>query len=218
LTELSLALRLLVAADNSLARAGLAAILGDAEGLIVVGQSALDSGLDAAIDLVLPDVVICDLGYDAPQAAERLAEIGMQGPALVALVSNPDAAAEAAPSLLGAGVRGMLLQSSPPDELAVALRAIGHGLTVFSPEIASAILPRAGANSPPNAAVETFTPREREVLVLVAEGLPNKLIARQLHISEHTVKFHVNALLTKLGATSRTEAVVRATRLGLIAL
>jgi len=66
--------------------------------------------------------------------------------------------------------------------------------------------------------VDTLTPRESEVLHLIAEGLPNKQIAQKLSISEHTVKFHVNAILTKLGAQSRTEAVVRATRAGLIAL
>lgn len=218
MTELTPALRLLVAADNSLARAGLAAILSDAPGLIVVGQSALDPGLDAAIDLYLPDVIVGDLGYDAAQAAERLAEIEAHGPALLALVSTTEAAAEAAPALLGAGARGLLLQSSPPEALISALIAVGTGLTVFSPEVASAVLPRTSASSRPDATVETFTPREREVLALVAEGLPNKLIARQLHISEHTVKFHINALLTKLGAASRTEAVVRASRLGLITL
>jgi DNA-binding NarL/FixJ family response regulator len=68
------------------------------------------------------------------------------------------------------------------------------------------------------AAAEALTPREQEVLQLLAEGLPNKTIADSLHISEHTVKFHVNAILSKLGAQSRTEAVVRATRLGLLLL
>jgi DNA-binding NarL/FixJ family response regulator len=65
---------------------------------------------------------------------------------------------------------------------------------------------------------EALTPREQEVIQLLAEGLPNKTIADRLHISEHTVKFHVNAILSKLGAQSRTEAVVRATRLGLLLL
>jgi DNA-binding NarL/FixJ family response regulator len=66
--------------------------------------------------------------------------------------------------------------------------------------------------------IDALTPRELEVINLIAEGLPNKTIAGRLGISEHTVKFHVNAILTKLGAQSRTEAVVRATRMGLIAL
>jgi DNA-binding NarL/FixJ family response regulator len=77
-------------------------------------------------------------------------------------------------------------------------------------------LPR--SERPAEAPAEALTPRELEVLQLLAEGLPNKTIARQLSISEHTVKFHLNAIMSKLGAQSRTEAVVRATRLGLIIL
>jgi DNA-binding NarL/FixJ family response regulator len=209
-------LRVLVVAGNPLARAGLAALLADGPGFAVVGQVALEDSLESAIDVHRPDVIVCDLGYDAPKAAERLHDAA-DGPVVLALVSDAAAAAEAAPALFGAGVRGVLAQDTDGAGLAAALRAIAHGLTVFGPEIALALLPRTGVNAEAGAEVG-FTPREREVLALVAEGLPNKQIARQLHISEHTVKFHINALLTKLGAGSRTEAVVRASRLGLISL
>jgi DNA-binding NarL/FixJ family response regulator len=103
--------------------------------------------------------------------------------------------------------------------LAAALTAVASGMVVIYTGIADAWLPRALQAAPSlNGEVEALTPREAEVLNLIAEGLPNKTIAIRLNISEHTVKFHVNAILTKLGAQSRTEAVVRATRLGLIAL
>lgn len=210
-------LRVLVAAENTLARAGLAALLAERPGLIIAGQVSLDDQLDAALDLYRPDVVIGDLGYDPQGLAELLSECALDGPPLVALVADGAAAASAVPALLGAGVRGLLLHTTTPDGLAAALLAAGHGMTVIGPGIG---WPLAGAHPPaaPAQPGETLTPREREVLALLAEGLPNKLIARQLAISEHTVKFHVNGLLTKLGAASRTEAVVRATRLGLIAL
>ncbi len=109
--------------------------------------------------------------------------------------------------------------------MAAALLAVAEGLAVLDadfqqalagPNPSSSPAPQYGGDEPPP--VEELTPRELEVLRLVAEGLPNKTIAQRLDISEHTVKFHVNALLGKLGVGSRTEAVVRATRLGLIFL
>jgi DNA-binding NarL/FixJ family response regulator len=87
---------------------------------------------------------------------------------------------------------------------------------VIEPELLPLLRPDSSPDLPP--LPEPLTPREQEVLQLLAEGLPNKAIARQLEISDHTVKFHVNAIMGKLGAQSRTEAVVRATRLGLVLL
>lgn len=216
-SELTPPLRVLAAADNALARAGLAALLKERPGFDVVGQCGLDDELDSALDVYRPDVVVCDMGYDPMRAVERLGDIVLGGPAWMALVADANAAAEAYPALIGAGVRGILLQSAGPEALAAATVALGQGLTVLGPGISPPLVPPLSPSAPAMGG-EAFTPREREVLALLAEGLPNKLIARQLHISEHTVKFHVNALLTKLGAASRTEAVVRATRLGLIAL
>jgi DNA-binding NarL/FixJ family response regulator len=93
---------------------------------------------------------------------------------------------------------------------------VALGLASLDPALAAALIPpQDQAPTPP---AEELTPRELEVLRLVAQGLPNKAIAQRLEISEHTVKFHVNAILGKLGVQSRTEAVVHATRLGLILL
>ena len=94
--------------------------------------------------------------------------------------------------------------------------AVTHGLLVLDPSLAEAVPPIRDAH--PTGAATVLTPREQEVLQLLAEGLPNKSIADRLGITEHTVKFHVNAILGKMGAQSRTEAVTRATRLGLILL
>jgi DNA-binding NarL/FixJ family response regulator len=116
--------------------------------------------------------------------------------------------------LIAASGGGLLLRDSTPDQLYAALNAAILGLFVFDPVLAR--LP--AADSLPEPLAEALTPREMEVLQLLAEGLANKMIAQQLGISDHTVKFHVNAILSKLNAQSRTEAVVRATRLGLIIL
>ena len=120
--------------------------------------------------------------------------------------------------LLEAVAFGLLLRDIEPEALLATVQAVARGLVVLDPELAAELLPEAdepGAVAPP---AEALTPRELEVLQLLAEGLANKAIARRLDISDHTVKFHVNAIMGKLNAQSRTEAVVRATRLGLIIL
>jgi two-component system nitrate/nitrite response regulator NarL len=109
-----------------------------------------------------------------------------------------------------AGARGLLRRDTTPEPLLAALGAVLAGLLVLDPALGGSLATRA---APPAA---DLTPREVEVLALLAEGLANRAIAQRLAISEHTVKFHLNAILGKLGAQSRTEAVVLAIRLGLI--
>jgi DNA-binding NarL/FixJ family response regulator len=115
-----------------------------------------------------------------------------------------------------AGARGLLLRETLSATLGAAVRAIIRGLIVSDSELSEGI-PAFKAEERPFL-LEELTPRELDVLSLLAEGLTNKAIAQRLRISEYTVKFHVNTIFRKLGAQSRTEAVVRAARLGLITL
>jgi two-component system nitrate/nitrite response regulator NarL len=115
-----------------------------------------------------------------------------------------------------AGARGLLSRDISSERLMAALTAAAQGLMVLDLSLVPNLL--GTGERLPSPLAEELTPREIEVLALLAEGLPNKTIAHRLNISEHTVKFHVNAIMGKLGAQSRTEAVVRATRLGLILL
>jgi DNA-binding NarL/FixJ family response regulator len=111
---------------------------------------------------------------------------------------------------------GLLLRETSPEMISAALWSVTAGLITLDPGLASSlIVPEPAAD---DQILEALTPRETEVLQLLAEGLPNKQIAQQLAISPNTVKFHINSILTKLNAQSRTEAVVRATRSGLIIL
>jgi DNA-binding NarL/FixJ family response regulator len=119
------------------------------------------------------------------------------------------------PSVWQAGVRAMLPRSAPIATLVSALHAAANHLVILDPASATSVL--VPANGLPDA-LETLTSREQEVLQLMAQGMANKSIARALAISEHTVKFHVNAILGKFGAQSRTEAVVMASRAGLVLL
>ncbi len=204
-------LRILVVADDPLARAGLATLLADQPGWSVVGRIALDADLPASLEAYAPDVGVWDLGWNPALATERLAAARGALPS-VALLPDDTHAAEA----WAAGAQGLLLRDAGAERLAAAVTAVAHGLTAFDPTLVAALAPI--REQAPRPLPEALTPRELEVLRLLAEGLSNKAIARRLEISEHTVKFHTNAIMSKLGAQSRTEAVVRATRLGLILL
>jgi two-component system nitrate/nitrite response regulator NarL len=149
---------------------------------------------------------------DAPTGLERLAEVRDTGQPVVVLLPDDRYTA----LVWASGVRGLLLRDVDAATLVLALPVVTRGLVVCDAALVSSLF---SARQPPLiSSVEALTPREQEVLQLLAEGLPNKTIADRLHISEHTVKFHVNAILSKLGAQSRTEAVVRATRLGFLLL
>ena len=205
-------LRVFIIADDSLARAGLAALLAGQPGYTVAGQAAGRSDLLADLEVYRPNVVLWDLGWDPQASVERLADLREEGLPVLALVRDNAHAAEAWVS----GAQGLLLRDVDAAILLTALRAVSQGLVVLASELAAAVPPARARGAMPLA--EELTPRELEVLQLLAEGLPNKSIAQRLGISEHTVKFHVNAILGKLGAQSRTEAVILATRLGLVLL
>ncbi|MDX2162786.1 MAG: response regulator transcription factor [bacterium] len=217
-------LRILVVSSSPFARAGLAGLIAAQPGLAVAAQISTDEDLIDALDLYHPDAIVWEMGWEPLQFLDRLTELrdaaGRALIAVLALIADDPGAVSAAALLLNAGARGVMMQDTNPDRLAAALMAIGQGLTVVTPTYLPVTAPAVPdpVSSAAEATVDALTPREAEVLHLIAEGLPNKIIAHKLSISEHTVKFHVNAILTKLGAQSRTEAVVRATRAGLIAL
>jgi DNA-binding NarL/FixJ family response regulator len=220
--------RVLIVADDPLVRAGLTALLADEPGCVVVGQVISDADLSGELiseetrALYQPDVALWDLGWDpalVPVAVSDRQQAGGAEPAevpAVALVSGDAAWTVSVADAWAAGARGFLLRDVEAEELAAALLAVAQGLVVLDPTLAGAVMPLQGLASAQ--LVEELSSRELEVLQLLAEGLPNKAIGYQLGISEHTVKFHVNAILGKLGVQSRTEAVVQATRLGLIIL
>ncbi len=159
---------------------------------------------------VAADVLVWDLGSDARTAQERIEDVDSAEADIVALVPTGAVAAPA----LAAGARGLLTRETSATALAAAVRAVRAGLIVVDPSLTSALIPT--RDQTPLA--EELTAREQEVLQHLSQGLSNKEIAAKMHISDHTVKFHVNAILTKLSVTSRTEAVVQAARRGLVIL
>ena len=203
-------IRVLVVAADPLARAGLSTLLEDRDEIEVIGRIAFEE--DAVEDLALyqPDVLIWDMGWDATTAPAAMGEIDLP---ILALLPDDELAA----TVWASGATGLLLRDAEGDDLVIAIQAIARDLRVLDPQLAHAL---AAATSiiDEEPLAEPLTPREQEVLQLLAEGLSNRAIGQELIISEHTVKFHVNAIMGKLDAQSRTEAVVRATRLGLILL
>lgn len=210
--------RILIVAEDPLARAGIAALLGDQPHVTVVGSSGSGDDLEAAQTAFAPDVLVWDLGWEPAARLDALSRFcDEHALPVVALLAGPAVAGE----VRAAGAIGLLGRASGGAQLAAAATAGALGLQVFEADLLPSPSPLPSVSSAIShgpAPVEPLSNRELDVLAGLAEGLSNKQIARSLGISEHTVKFHINAILGKLGAQSRTEAVVRATRAGLILL
>jgi two-component system, NarL family, nitrate/nitrite response regulator NarL len=200
-------LRAVVVAAFPSVRAELRGMLEEGGGVRVVGEGT--PGAVAGGDSQ-PDVVVAEAG-DEESGIEELQET-YPGTPLVLLMGRSD---EIGVRRGFAGPRAYLAREATGEEIVAAVRAVVQGLTVFSPSLLSA---QADADGRMERGPDALTERELEVLPLLAAGLPNKAIALRMGISEHTVKFHVGAILSKLGAASRTEAVVLAARRGLLPL
>ncbi len=165
-----------------------------------------------------PDVVVAAWDEGDSDLIVALAEAMSPHGIPLLVVGDAPTPAELA-EVLRAGARGVLLPEAAGPEVAAAVDAVARGLLVLDPALASLLTSGVPARiAQPEEAVEALTEREREVLQLMALGIPNKAIARRLNVTEHTVKFHVGSILAKLGASSRTEAVARAARRGILAL
>jgi DNA-binding NarL/FixJ family response regulator len=188
-----------VVADDPLVRSALVSLLATQHVLAEPGSPETAA-----------EVIVWDLGADARSAQERIADVEASELDVVALVPSASVAAPA----IAAGARALLPRETSGAALAAAVRAVRAGLVVVDPSFASSLIPTRERDP----LAEELTAREQEVLQQLSLGLSNKEIAAKMHISDHTVKFHVNAILSKLGVTSRTEAVVQAARRGLVIL
>jgi DNA-binding NarL/FixJ family response regulator len=202
--------RVFIVAPTLFARAGLRSILESAEvgaDVLVVGEA------DSVVELVPPGADVVVVAGDDPleEAARVVAEEGTQA---ILLLSEDD---RSVPVLREFAPRGwgVVSPDAPPEELSAAIVAVIQGLVVLPRALTGRLLRGQEVVEEPS---EPLTAREREVLGLLGQGLSNKMIARDLQISEHTVKFHVSSIYAKLGAASRTEAVGLGARLGLISL
>jgi NarL family two-component system response regulator LiaR len=206
-------IRVMLVDDHAMVRRGLATFLKVFDDLQLAGEA--ESG-EAAIQLcaeVLPDVVLMDMvmpGSDGVSATRAIRQQFSQVE-VIALTSFKEG--DLIKNALEAGAIGYLLKDVSADELARAIRAAHAGRATLSPDVAQVIVHTAGQSPKPGL---DLTEREREVLALMVEGLNNTQIAEKLTVSPSTIKSHVSSVLTKLGVSSRTEAVTLALRHGLV--
>jgi two-component system, NarL family, response regulator LiaR len=208
-------IRVLIADDHAVVRQGLRTFLELQDDIEVVGDVADGEAALSAVSEHRPDVVLMDLvmpGIGGIEAIQRLRELRPETRVLVLTSFLDD---EKLFPAVRAGAAGYLLKDVEPAELVRAIRTVADGEGLLHPAVAARLMDEFSEAERP-APDEALTAREREVLELIARGLPNKLIARDLGIAEKTVKTHVSSILGKLGLTDRTQAALYAVRSGLI--
>ena len=203
-------LRVIIVDDHPIVRAGLEAVISDQPDMLVVGQAATGT---EAVDLALrerPDVALMDLRLPEMNGVEAIAAIRAHWPDARVIVLTTFDGDEDIYRALQTGAQSYLLKDTPRADLLEAIRAVARGQKRIPPEVAARLVERIGAPA--------LTEREIDVLRLMAHGRSNKEIGAELHISEGTVKFHVNNILGKLGVADRTQAVTSALQRGIIHL
>jgi DNA-binding NarL/FixJ family response regulator len=207
-------LLLLVVSDDALVRAGLSSLLVDEPGVQAVRESDGDGAMAAATTAPRVDAVVLasDVEFEPEEQSEITPMLRESGFPVVVLVPDKQSAED----YLASGASGALSRDTPPAAIVAALNAAALGLVVVADAWAD-VIPSRQTDSEAQP-IEELTERELQVLSLLSEGLSNREIASRLDISEHTAKFHVNSILGKLSAASRTEAAIKAARLGLIHL
>jgi len=204
-------IRVAIADDHGVVRGGLTQLLSTLDDIELVGAAA--NGLEAVSVCreQHPDVVLMDLEMPELDGIEATRRIKEEQPEVAVVILTSFSDRERILRALDAGAVGYLLKDATPQELENGLRAAARGESPLDPKAARELLSARAPGSP----LESLSPREREVLVMVAEGLPNKVIARKLSISEKTVKAHLTSVFRQIGVTDRTQAALWAQRHGL---
>jgi DNA-binding NarL/FixJ family response regulator len=211
-------IRVLIVDDHAVVRQGLRTFLELQDEIEVVGEAA--DGIEAVelVQRTKPDVALLDLIMPRLGGLEAIRRIREVAPATRVLVLTSFADDDTVLPALRAGAAGYLLKDVQPPELVGAIRTVHAGEALLAPAVATMLVEQLAAEDGDGAAErdDHLTPREREVLALLARGRANKVIARDLGVSERTVKTHVSNILAKLNLTDRTQAAVYAVRHGIV--
>jgi DNA-binding NarL/FixJ family response regulator len=212
-------IRLIVTDDHPVVLDGLVAILSTQADFDVVGTATSGAELVKKAQSLQPDIVLTDLAMPELDGVEAIRQIRASYPDIEFIVFTAFDTDERIVGAVQAGAKGYLLKGAPREEIFRAIRVVSQGGSLLEPVIATRLLQRFSArNEVGQVIAESLTEREMEVLQRVAQGKPNKEIAAELFITERTVKFYVSAILGKLGAGNRTEAVAIAAQRGLVKL
>jgi DNA-binding NarL/FixJ family response regulator len=209
----------LIVDDQRLVRSGFRMILGTEPGITVVGEAADGAEAVAAAQELAPDVVLMDVrmpGMDGLEATRRIVDGSDEAPRVLVLTTfDLD---EYVYEALRAGASGFLLKDAPEEQLVAGVRIVADGGALFAPAVTRRLIEEfASRSSPaPPPALDELTAREVDVLKLLARGQSNAEIARELFVSDHTVKTHVARILQKLDLRDRTQAVIAAYESGLV--
>jgi len=210
-------IRVSISASSAIRRAGLESIIANSSMTQLVGSMYGIDALERHLRQFQPDVVVADLEHADSRWISHAPGLDEEQPAVnvVALVDAPGMAWVT--RALRANVKAILNRDAPPEDILSAIESTYSGLVVLEPDVIDSVLRSVRlTTADPPALSQALTEREIEVLQLLAEGVGNKVIATRLNISEHTVKFHISSVLSKMGAASRTEAVTQGIRNGLI--
>src|SRR5438552_2710102 len=206
-------IRVLVVDDHPIVRQGLVSVLGDEDDLEVVGEAGSGREAMGRVQRLQPDVVLLDLEMPELDGVSAIPQLLALRPGLGIVVFTAYDTDERVLGAVRAGARGYLLKGASAAEIARGIRTVAAGGSYLEPRVATRLI--AEVRSPQRSGL-MLSAREREVLRLVADGLPTKQISVSLSISERTVKFHVNSILRKLGADNRAQAVALAAQRGLL--
>ncbi|MCH7998902.1 MAG: response regulator transcription factor [Chloroflexi bacterium] len=212
-------IRIVIADDHALVREGTRQILEDHPGLVVAGEAQDGEEAVAMVSRLQPDVVLMDISMPKMNGIDATRIIKKESPATSVLILTAYDDDQYIFALLDAGAAGYLLKNVRGEELAQAVRAVAEGESVLHPAIAAKVFKRyTRSDQAVDEQIEPLTNRESEVLAIAARGLSNKMIARELSLSDRTVQVHLSNIFGKLGVASRTEAVITALRRGLLKL
>lgn len=210
-------IKIIVADDHPIVRDGLVTILGTQADFEVIAEAHNGKELIAKAQQFLPDVILTDLEMPELDGVEAIRAIRASLPDMNFIVFTAFDTDERIVSAVQAGAKGYLLKGSPRDEVFKAIRVVSSGGSLLEPTVATKLLQHmSGNSSAQDTLVESLTEREMEVLEHLGMGMTNKEIGGELFITERTVKFYVSAILGKLSASNRTEAVAIAVQRGLI--
>jgi DNA-binding NarL/FixJ family response regulator len=209
--------RVLLVDDHPLFRDGVRAALASADDLEVVGEAEDVAGAVALAAELAPDVVLMDLGLPDGSGIDATRAILAATPSVRVLVMTMTSDDEAVVAAMRAGARGFVVKGSGRADLLRSVRSVADGQAVFGPDVADRLTAYFSslASLPGRDAFPQLTEREREVLELMARGFDNRRIARELFLSDKTVRNHVSNVMSKLDAEDRAEAVLRARNAGL---